>query len=338
MGRELPFIQILSRAEGGNEFLVNLSEAIEDGAIPESELTLFVGEVEKKLSGHPSSTPSDRSKLRQEITSLVFNPPHDEEGHPRSLTYLAKIADSTDKPILTFLTWQKLSRLVPPAGDLGREIRSIVDPRYFSTSDARPASDFEMVAVADAVNRLGPGEPNFRVSSVSSDGSAYPLWITHCRDFEHFGGLAADDLAKRMRDWLGLGHMSKGAPIFAFRSKVPLPVTRTRPLVGRPTIFDGIDNAYFKHRFEGHCPDRWGRTLDLEAALSGAAVCDGGPEAVTPGPKFGSLFECLFVGHLRSNPMPAVPRVLEVLLRQSSCPSGTIDDVIDRLRTKLASL
>jgi hypothetical protein len=328
------FIELVAQAEGGLEFLINLAAGLRDGSIDDSVFDMFRAEIISRLAPLLAIAGKDASDFRKTMNDVVFRPSVDADGNPVSFQYVRRLRSDTHGDVHTFVTWQKLWNLVPDPSPLAEEIRNLVDPAVFSSSDPRPDSSSEMKDVAAAVNALGPKTVDFRISHVSGTGDPFPLWITTTQDFDQLAVSDPARLATRARDWLGLGHMKHRMPLFAFKSKAALSRLETSDKVGRPTIFDGTDNGYFKHELSCDCPHLWGRTMDFERAFAGDVDCDGGPEAITPGPLFGETFECRFVGHVLSAPMPTKPFVLSALLGQPTDVAAT-EVAVDAIKQQI---
>ena len=334
-GRLMKFIEIVRTALGGSEFILNLAEGVQDGSIAVADFKHFAKEAERRVQ--PKTLPAEKrsADLRDQLNQIVFNTPIAENQSKARFTYLSPVAESTNVQVLTLVTWSKLLKLVPANTQLMRAIDDVVDPSQIDTTDGRPPSVLEMKEVARLINQFGPATSDFRISGVGKNDEPFPCWVTHCDDYENFARSIPGVLPERMRDWLGLGHMRRGVPLFAFKSREPLRKARTRPTIARPTIFDGVDHNYFKHRASDVAQYGWGYTLDLDAARAELPNCDGGPEAITPGMLFGDRFTCLFIGHIGTEPLAAEPSVLQTLLRQSSDGLSNVDAAAEMLDAHL---
>jgi hypothetical protein len=310
-----PFVDLMVRVVEGDALLVNLLESNSDGGISDRYLVAFAHEAIQRIGAAEQMHTMDRSKLRQILYSVVFDPPGDESGMPVQLQYLSRLEIADSEDFVSFLTWEKLKSLVPRGSALQDAIDGIVDPAYLAASDSRPVSSVEMMAVAQKVNELGPADGNFRVTFQSLAGVPFSLWMTASDDHDRMGGQPRQP-ATRARDWLGLGHVKRDMQLFLFRSKRKLSANSVHMVAARPTLFDGITNAYFKYKRSNYCPRSWGRALDLAAAKGFAEDCDGGPEVIIPGPAFADLFTCEYVGLVEEAPLPSAPYVIDALLGQ----------------------
>jgi hypothetical protein len=114
-----------------------------------------------------------------------------------------------------------------------------------------------------------------------------------------------DALATDLRNWLGLGHVVDGMPLFAFRSRRGATGLELR----RALAVDAIDQRWFKYKPDGTYPgDDWGRAMHLLKMVSSNG--DGGPEAVGAGLHAPVDLECLYIGRpIDTAPAPGLAYV-----------------------------
>lgn len=297
---------------GGQEILVNIADGLDDGSIDPARLQLFARACLARLDQIDRADELFETLARNAIMSVVFTPPVDEAGQSVSLQYAAMI-EASDDHVTTFMTLAKLRSLVPEPSRLAAALKEEMRGELWSGSDPRFINDEMGRAIADIVNEEGT-ESHLHLSKIAQNAVPYPIWITRSTTSKAIlDKTEPQDRATRMRDWLGLGYLDVGSPLFGFQSDRSLPSLRPARL-GRPTVWDGIDHRWFKHRRSPHSGDRWGRTMDFEAAVACRADCDGGPEAVMPGPAFDEGFTCFYVGTVRTVPMPPTPHVLAALM------------------------
>jgi len=109
------------------------------------------------------------------------------------------------------------------------------------------------------------------------------------------GNVRQRQIASAIRNWLGLGDWPAGTPAFAFCSINGAPQATLK----RPTVFDGIDQQWFKYPRDPNLPpsDTWARATDLEKIVMMDGVdLDGGPEAVGESQPISDRFRCYYVG------------------------------------------
>jgi hypothetical protein len=162
------------------------------------------------------------------------------------------------------------------------------------------------------------------------------VWFTHLADLEERLGAVTtrprDPYAYRVRNWLGLGHMGIGEHLFAFIStETAASICGTQ--VARPTVFDGIDNRWFKHRRLRRYGDGWGRALDLDGL--GSADLDGGWEAVLAAPRFAGQFRCVYIGRIRPAPGKSDSLVDEGVLVGALLGERVFDAVLAEMAARI---
>lgn len=319
------FVEQVAQLEGGKALLINFADGLQDGSVSASLFKPFAAACLKGFDACNAAAEDYDARRRHVLNRTVYSPPSDESGQPIHFQYACTLPDPPPCAIETVLTWHKLMELIPEGSELMTKVKDELWETSFQGADLRYPSDEEMGRVAARVNELGPRSRGFRLSYCAG-GFPLPIWITLASEVDLIlANTGPDDAATRIRDWLGLGHVLAGAPLFAFRSKRVLPDPKAQPL-GRPTVWDGIAHAWFKHRHAHDYKDGWGRTMDLAEARCGDPGCDGGPEAVTPAPLFGDDFECRYLGRVETPPPSVRPNVVDALLRRHGGEMRTFSD------------
>ncbi|MBU3077953.1 hypothetical protein [Sphingomonas quercus] len=317
---------------GGQEILVNIADGLEDGSIDAGRLRLFAEACLARLDRVDRQDEGFGAMARTAIASVVFTPPAGEDGRPIDLQYAALI-EASDDHIMTFMTLGKLHDLAFGSTRLAAALKAELGPLWLGT-DFRFIPDEQGEAIAEIINKEGAAS-GLKLSRIGANATPFPIWITRSVVGDTvLGQTSPQERATRMRDWLGLGLVDIGAPVFGFRSNRPLPHLHPAKL-GRPTVWDGIDHWWFKHRRSSPRLDAWGRTLDFAAAVSGCSDCDGGPEAVMPGPAFDEGFTCFYLGTVQTSPMPPGPSVLGALI--ASDPPRAIEAIRQRVADALSA-
>src|SRR5579859_3891159 len=195
-------------------------------------------------------------------------------------------------------------------GDLKRLREEITDPssrRSFESLTGAPfdvVSDTTCAAIARFFNAPDRQKDNLYINPII-DGRAPARFIVWSTRLEELGGLSvsiepSNALATRFRDKLALSHIVPHMPVFAFISIMSHDelVAQGTHVAYRPTVFDGIDCFFFKHRRDkNYADDNWGRTADFEKIRIGnGAELDGGPEAVSQALPIAENFRCVYVG------------------------------------------
>jgi len=171
----------------------------------------------------------------------------------------------------------------------------------------RKFDDVDGAALEKAINRLPEDAPLFLSirADVSDPNRRCSVWYTREAEFARLCDgrrSPSKELATAARNWLGLGHVCEGMPIFAFRAITDI----DEILLTRPSPLDAINQPWFKYRPDAKYPgDNWGRAVDLTKLAAAEHNMDGGPEAVgrsLPAPRW---FDCTYlgkVGHSEAHP------------------------------------
>jgi len=162
--------------------------------------------------------------------------------------------------------------------------------------DSKDTSADRCRKLADMLNAFGSG-------SLPIAKAGRTTWYTReadCRTVDGWdmvGTTPNDGLATDLRNWLGLGRIEHGMPLFAFRSRLDASGYELR----RPMSPDAIDQPWFKYKAdEVYHGDDWGRARNLSRIIDSDG--DGGPEAVGLALYAPADVECLYVGRPTGTP------------------------------------
>jgi hypothetical protein len=328
----------LESIEGFRAVLINLLDGLTDSTLDLKLVTEYLRELLTTSGDLKSSI--FRNSLRMKMMTVVFD-------DVVRFQCRAALPKRTDSVLATFKGLDNLAWLIE--SHEGLKDKFIIEgapPNCFNSSDpSTDVTDGECRQLADSINEICCQTQEFFLARDTSPGGRKRLvWFTDLANLADRLGpmpeIGSDAYAHRLRSWLGLGHVKFGEHLFGFISTV-------KDIHGadlaRPTVFDGIDNRWFKHlRAAGSYKDNAGRALNLDSLGTSGGPFDGGWEAVTPAPKFGGQFKCMYIGRV---PAPAPARtgrpvasdeelVLRALL-STAAPARSYSDVVAQLRAKI---
>src|SRR5215813_4128900 len=293
------WLKRLGNLEGFQAILIILWDALQEESLAAGIVAEYIRQLINVAGTLDLSTPDARAALQKKMLTIVF----DDVEHFQCQVRLGT-CDAT--AIVTFRTLGNIEYLVEGHRGLKEDLVSAGAPEScFNSSNASadaPPSDCEMLA--ECINEVGVGRNDFFLARDAMPARRKRIvWFTHLVDLEQqlgpLGTTPRDPYAYRVRNWLGLGHMNVGEHLFAFVSTAT-PPTICGAALARPTVFDGIDNRWFKHRRGSQTfADRWGRALDLDRLNAAERRIDGGWEAVITGPRFAGQFRCAYIGRIK---------------------------------------
>lgn len=305
-------IDDLRRSEFGRQLIVNIADGLACSEIDILTLQNYFFEVEDAV----------RQGMGVEVAAAhVAFVGYAFAGAPK-YHYRCPINDCGPGTLCTFVGLSKLQALIREADGL----QDIIEDACSDDVMGDGALDEEdAVALASAVTLHGA---KFGLRLQRSAGERpLPQWFTTIEDFSEFGvgwtATRADDrVAQDIRDLLALGHIGRGAQLYAFVSP-PGWALKTSLRAARPLFWDAIDQFWFRHRLEQPSQHGWGRALDLRKPVHAPYV--GASEMVAPGGMFETDFVCAYVGRLHTE--PERERVWQSVLGGRS-----LDDLAGRVR------
>jgi len=270
--------------------LTNMYQARIERILEPRHLHVFHRNIDAHLRARP---PTNETEFRIVVMKAVFDsaPELQLQGPP---------CNQQPATVVTFKSLEGLTRVVgemtddPGANGLRVKVSQTWDV----------ITEEECVEIAGSINALGPDRDDLHLGVKVPGGRRCIAWFTRTEECPDLTKGPNSTLATHIRNWLGLAHIDDGRPLFAFVSNASLfePPQGLLRTLARPTIFDGIDMAWFKHR---RCnsyepPDGWGRTVDLVGvAKHPVEIRDGGPEAVLGSVAIPGNFRCLYIGRVR---------------------------------------
>ncbi|HEV7877927.1 hypothetical protein [Bradyrhizobium sp.] len=326
----------LKEIEGFRAVLINLSDGVTDSTLDLDLVAKYLHEI--------STTSGDRKSahfhnlLRLKMMNIVFA---DIDRYQR----LASLSKPSGTQLATFRGLNSLAMLIESHKDLKESLAddgALLADNYNTSDPSADVSADECRQLAKSINRVCSQTEEFFLALGTPGGRKRLVWFTDLANLTgRFGALPeinGDAYAYELRNWLGLGHVNFGEHLFGFISTAK-DVCGTE--LARPTVFDGIDNLWFKHlRGAGSYDDDAGRALNLDSLQTPAGPFDGGWEAVTPGPKFSGQFKCHYIGRITP---PATVRTAdrydeELVLRallSSASTARSFDDVVTGLGARI---
>jgi hypothetical protein len=270
--------------------LVNLHQGMDERAIKSEHLRSFFKSV---IIQHEQMPPQDADEHRVQILTAAWH-----SGSGENLQVQGPDCTSSRGSLVTF---KSLGGLVPIVSQMDN------DPGTygFKTKIKKSwdvISDEECLEIAQEINSFAEDRNDLHLG-MKIAGHRCPAWFTRSEDCPVPG---APNGPTDLRNWLGLAHIEAGRPLFAFHAKRPFEELRHEmtPRLARPTVFDGIDMAWFKQRRFGHYDkdDYWGRASDLTRAGDNPSVVgDGGPESVAYSLPIPGNFLCSYVGRVNGS-------------------------------------
>jgi hypothetical protein len=288
-------VRELEEIEGFRAVLINLSDGLTDSTIDPGLVAAYLREM-LNTSGDLKSSRSPNS-LHMKMLNIVF-------ADVARFQYRTVLSKRSELLLASFRGLNNLSWLIQSHKGLRDRLTGGGGAlsNFFNSSDpsAEPTAD-ECRLFADSINEVCGKTEEFFLAADTLPGSRKRLaWFTDLANLtERLGPLpqmGSDAYAYRLRNWLGLGHVYLGEHLFGF-------ISTAKDVCGadlaRPTVFDGIDNLWFKHlRAADSYMDDAGRALNLDSLGKPVGPFDGGWEAVTPGPKFSGQFKCVYIGRV----------------------------------------
>jgi hypothetical protein len=293
------WLKSLGNLDGLRPIVINLWDALQEGSLDVDLIAEFGRRVNEVARTVDLRTPNGRAVLYNRLLAIVF----DDAQRFQCQVHLGSCEAPT---LVTFRSLGNLGWLIESHAGLKEELIEAGAPAscFNSSNVSADASTEDCEVLAECIDEVGGERDDFFLGLDAAAAKRKQIvWFTHLADLEErLGGVTTrprDPYAYRVRNWLGLGHMSIGEHLFAFISTAAAAAI-CGAQVARPTVFDGIDNRWFKHRRLRPYGDGWGRTLDLDRLES--AELDGGWEAVMAAPRFAGQFLCVYIGRIRPAP------------------------------------
>jgi len=316
-------------------------------AVPEGQLLLvnmYLGLVDDHSSGYSrndvlnffafiakqvrSKRTSDASRFLHEVHAAVWN--------PRAKLQLRGSPSDHTGDFLVFRCLSSMKRLLGCRG-APSALRKLAAKWSKGSEDF---TDDDGEELAENINRGATHTPFYLSILVPKRRRVAPdhrciVWYSRRDDWKTKGlcpwdgGTQGESYASSVRNWLGLGDWEPATPVFAFCSIG----SSTDAMLRRPTVFDAIDQRWFKYRRNPALPlsDTWARATDLEKiAKSDETDLDGGPEAVGESQPISNRFRCYYVGMTDGSTSPHT----QTYLGRLAAPDAPID-LMRRLHKEL---
>jgi hypothetical protein len=300
----------------GRTALVNIHQGRSEGMLKTEHLHAFFANADAYLVKRAPETEEEYRVLQivsvwQSAAQLQLQGPEFEH---------------IDAKLVTFKSFGTLFKLISDMDD-NRGIHGLKE-KVNQTSDV--ITDAECLEIARSINLLTASRNDLHLGWKVSDNRRALAWFSRHDACPSFTNCPNNKIATAVRNWLGLSDIEKGSPVFAFVAEQRFHNLRSESALTlrRPTVFDGIDMPWFKHkRSWSYQSDNWGRATDLTDVLNkGEAVCDGGPEAVAQSVAIPGNFQCLYIGRVTDSAGDPSESFLNFLLGPY-----TLQDIIQKL-------
>jgi hypothetical protein len=321
----------LEEIQGFRALIVNLADGLTE-SLDCNLVAEYLDAISQKFDAGDRSSARFHDSLRRAMEKIVF------DNVDRFQRQIA-LASGSGLLLATFRGLNNLTYLIYAHEGLREKLADAGAPAT-CFNDGAPsieASADECRALAASINDVCSETDDFFLAmDASSSRQKRLVWFTDLMNLTAFLGplpeTGNDTYASDLRNWLGLGHVNVGEHLFGFVSTTE---DVCAGMLARPTVFDGIDNFWFKHMRANLYKDQAGRAIHLDRLGAPSGPFDGGWEAVTPGPRFRGQFRCTYVGRVgRPDASKDQDTILEALLK-SAAVGRTYDEVVAALKAKV---
>lgn len=312
----------LIRRQVGHLILVNIKQGVSEGMLDTVLVSEFINRLESRIASLHMVTDAE----------LLFEVRHAVWDDASRFQLQGPDCTESQSQVVVLKSYSDITALVKEVVDvdLHQQLRDLTSKPYDTVMDD------ECEEIATLLSNLDPSREELHLSTTVGGGHRLIVWASRLEELQGIGLRTPPDnsIASRLRDQLGLGHFRRRYPMFAFISALGynelIDNGGQRPK--RPTVFDAIDQPWFKHRRDKEYPsDNWGRATDLEKVeLSSGDELDGGPEAVSSSFRISGNFHCVFIGRPISN----APEPDSELVRRLS-PGMDAPAIVQYLETQL---
>lgn len=282
----------------GQVVLVNVHQGLSERLIDEGQVGEFLSGAAERVTSKSTGGTLTNGAFLWEIQNTVWQA-------PSRFQLTGPRCELPNSHVVAFKSYPAIKPLVEECDDTlpHRRLKDLTTKSYETITDD------ECEEVARCLNELDNSQKmpflSIRINREETD-KRFIVWLTRS---EQLGGLNIhmrpnNDVATQFRNSLGLGQIGENVPLFAFVSTVSYNelIKLNGHAASRPTVFDGIDQPWFKCQRDHSYPgDDWGRATDLERVGKGVAGnLDGRPEAVFPSLPIPGNFSCVFVGRTKT--------------------------------------